>query len=89
VALARTVSLSNAANDPRWLQADLPSSGALTRREREVLHLLVAGQTDREIAERLFIGHRTVQDHVSHILGKLGAVNRTEATAVAIRDGLV
>jgi DNA-binding NarL/FixJ family response regulator len=54
-----------------------------------VLHLLVAGQTDREIAERLFIGHRTVQDHVSHILGKLGAVNRTEATAVAIRDGLV
>jgi predicted ATPase/DNA-binding NarL/FixJ family response regulator len=89
VALASTVSLSNAANDPRCLQADPPSSGALTRREREVLHLLVAGQTDREIAEHLFIGHRTVQDHVSHILGKLGAVNRTEATAVAIRDGLV
>jgi non-specific serine/threonine protein kinase len=89
VALARTVSLPDAASDPRCLQSDLRSSGALTRREREVLQLLIAGQTDREIAERLFIGHRTVQDHVSHILGKLGAANRTEATAVAIRDGLI
>jgi DNA-binding NarL/FixJ family response regulator len=67
----------------------MPEVPTLTRREREVLHLLVAGGTDRAIAERLFIGHRTVQDHVSHILGKLGVVNRTEAAAVAIRDGLL
>jgi DNA-binding CsgD family transcriptional regulator len=89
VALAGTISLANATNAPRDSPADLAGPRALTPREREVLQLLVVGQTDREIAEGLFIGHRTVQDHVSHILGKLGVVNRTEATAVAIRNGLI
>ncbi len=62
---------------------------ALTPRERDVLRLLVGGLTDREIATALFIGHRTAQDHVSHILDKLGVVNRTEAAALAVRTNLI
>ena len=65
------------------------ASRGLTAREVDVVRLLIAGQTDREIAAALFIGHRTAQDHVSNIIGKLGVANRTEAVAVAVRDRLV
>ena len=61
----------------------------LTRREREVLLLLGQRLTDREIGERLFIGSRTVECHVSRLLAKLDARNRREAAAVAARLGLV
>jgi non-specific serine/threonine protein kinase len=61
----------------------------LTPREAEVLRRLVAGQTDREIAAALFLSRRTVQDHVSHLLAKLGVANRTAAAAVAVRDHLI
>ncbi|MFN8591064.1 MAG: LuxR C-terminal-related transcriptional regulator [Thermomicrobiales bacterium] len=61
----------------------------LTARQLEILRLVVAGSTDREIAETLFIGHRTAQDHVSNLIGKLGVANRTEAAAFAVREGLV
>jgi DNA-binding CsgD family transcriptional regulator len=57
----------------------------LTEREREVLALLVAGRTNREIGEILFISPKTAGVHVSNILGKLGAVNRVEAASVAHR----
>ncbi|MDQ3493306.1 MAG: helix-turn-helix transcriptional regulator [Chloroflexota bacterium] len=58
-----------------------PLSGAsLTPREAEVLHLLAAGQTDSAIAATLFISVRTVENHVAHILAKLGV--RTRAAAV-------
>ena len=61
----------------------------LTPREVDVLRLLVAGRSDRQIGTELFIGHRTAQDHVSNVIAKLGVANRTEAAAVAVRDGLV
>jgi DNA-binding NarL/FixJ family response regulator len=61
----------------------------LTPREQEVLRLLVHGRSDREIAAELFLSRRTVQDHVSHLLGKLGVTNRTAAAAVAVRDALI
>lgn len=61
----------------------------LTPREQEVLRLLVAGKTDREIAETLFVGRRTASTHVANLLAKLEADNRTEAAAVAVRNGLV
>ncbi|HQY31455.1 MAG TPA: response regulator transcription factor, partial [Thermomicrobiales bacterium] len=61
----------------------------LTPRERDVLQLLVAGKSDREIAEALFIGSRTVQTHVSNLIAKLAVTNRTEAAACAVRMGLV
>lgn len=60
----------------------------LTRRERQILTQLCARLTDQEIAERLYLSPRTVEGHVSHILGKLGAANRREAAAAAVRLGL-
>jgi two-component system, NarL family, response regulator LiaR len=52
------------------------------------LRLLVEGQSDREIAETLFIGARTVQTHVANLFAKLGVNARAEAAAVAVRRGL-
>jgi ATP/maltotriose-dependent transcriptional regulator MalT len=60
----------------------------LTKREREVLHLLTAGLSDREIADALFISPRTAGYHVSNLLGKLGVASRTAAVAFALRHGL-
>ena len=57
----------------------------LTRREREVLDLVAAGATNRQIAERLFISEKTASVHVSRILTKLGAADRREASALARR----
>jgi len=62
--------------------------GGLTQREVEVLRLVAAGKTDREIAEELVIGVRTVSTHVSNILNKTNAANRTEAATYATRNDL-
>ena len=61
----------------------------LTEREQEVLALLAQGKTNREIAEQLVVTERTAKFHVSSILGKLGAGNRTEAVVLAQERGLV
>src|SRR6266508_198022 len=61
----------------------------LTQREVDVLRLLARHQTDKEIAEALFVGPRTVQTHVANILNKLGVENRRAAAAEAARLGLV
>lgn len=61
----------------------------LTVRETEVLQLVARGMTNRDIAEKLFISKNTVRNHVISLLEKLGTRDRTEATAVAIRQGLV
>ena len=66
-----------------------PSSAGLTSRELDVLRLLAAGHSDREIGEALFIGTRTVQTHVGNIFAKLGVNARAEAAAVAVRRGIV
>jgi predicted ATPase/DNA-binding CsgD family transcriptional regulator len=55
----------------------------LTRREREILDLLAVGHSDAEIANRLFISQRTVNNHVHAILNKLGVQNRTQAATYA------
>lgn len=62
---------------------------ALTSREMEVLRLLAQGKANREIAGELVISERTVKFHVSSILSKLGAGNRTEAVSVAAQRGLI
>ena len=61
---------------------------ALTDREREVLRLLARGLSNREIGTELFITPKTASVHVSNILAKLGAASRTEAAAIAHREGL-
>jgi DNA-binding NarL/FixJ family response regulator len=61
----------------------------LTAREADVLRLLVRGHTNPEIARTLGVGTGTVRGHVTHILGKLGATNRSEAAVLAIQLGLV
>jgi DNA-binding NarL/FixJ family response regulator len=68
--------------------AALPGA-ALTARELDVLRLLAAGLQNKEIGARLVITERTVKFHVSSILGKLGAGNRTEAVTIAAQQGLI
>ena len=60
----------------------------LTQREIEVLRLISGGKTDREIGEELFISVKTVGNHVSNILNKTSAANRTEAAVYAARQGI-
>ncbi|KAA1418960.1 AAA family ATPase [Nocardioides humilatus] len=63
--------------------------GALTARELEVLEVLAEGRTNEQIASMLYMSPKTASVHVSRILAKLGAENRTEAVAVARRIGLL
>jgi len=66
----------------------LSNGSAITPREREILELLASGARNREIASKLFLSVHTVEYHVTHILQKLEARNRTEASIRAARLGL-
>jgi len=61
----------------------------LTRRELDVLSLLVDGLSQPEIAAKLFVTPKTVGKHIEHILAKLGVHSRAQAVAVAVRDELI
>jgi DNA-binding NarL/FixJ family response regulator len=61
----------------------------LTRREVEVLALLVRGRSNKEIAAKLFISETTVKGHLRSVFTKLNVLSRTEATTTALRRGLV
>jgi len=61
----------------------------LTHRELEVVAMLAGGRSNREIADELFVTVDTVKKHVTHILEKLGAANRTQAVARARELGLI
>ena len=61
----------------------------ITPREREVLALIAAGRANKEIAAHLGVSEDTVKRHVSHILEKLDVNDRAQATAEAIRRGIV
>ena len=61
----------------------------LTDRELEVLALLAADRSNQRIAHELVVALDTVKKHVTHVLGKLGAANRTEAVARARQLGLI
>ncbi|MEU3840710.1 AAA family ATPase [Streptomyces sp. NPDC028635] len=73
---------------PEADSADPAEALGLTSRERDVLRLVSAGRTNRQIAEELFISPKTASVHVSNILAKLGVSGRGEAAAVAHRLGL-
>ncbi len=72
----------------RW-RSGPPATGALTRREADVLRLLARGRTNKQIAAGLGLGVRTIEGHVSSLLGKLGVTSRTEAVAFALGHHLV
>ncbi len=61
----------------------------LTKREKEILHLLVEGIDNHSIAEDLFISVQTVRNHIRHIYEKLQVHSKTQAVVKAIREGLV
>jgi DNA-binding NarL/FixJ family response regulator len=65
------------------------SDEPLTAREVEVLRQVAGGNRNRDIAERLFISEETVKVHVKHIMEKLGASDRTQAVAIAVRRGII
>jgi DNA-binding NarL/FixJ family response regulator len=69
--------------------AEHMSDESLTGREIEVLRHLAGGNRNRDIAERLFISEETVKVHVKHIMEKLGASDRTQAVAIALRRGII
>ena len=77
----------------RTLRAALHSPGVLveplSEREREVLVMLAQGIPNKEIADKLHLAEGTVKNHVSNILGKLQAQNRTEAADIARKRGLI
>ena len=65
------------------------SDEALTGREIEVLQLIVEGNRNRDIAQRLFISEETVKAHIKHSMEKLGANDRTQAVTIAARRGII
>jgi len=79
--------------DPGLISGDAPDEAfepmALTGREREVLGLLAAGSSNREIAAALFVSLPTVKTHLAHIYDKLEARNRNEALGRAMTLGLL
>jgi DNA-binding NarL/FixJ family response regulator len=62
---------------------------ALTPRELEVLQQIAGGNRNKDVAERLFITEETVKVHVKHLMEKLGARDRTDAVAIALRRGII
>ncbi|MER5871717.1 response regulator transcription factor [Streptomyces sp. NPDC002044] len=76
------------ATDPAPAASDEPKAPRLTDRETEVLRLVAKGLSYKQIAERLVISHRTVQNHVQNTLGKLQLHNRVELVRYAIERGL-
>jgi DNA-binding NarL/FixJ family response regulator len=91
----RAVARGEGALDPKVTSAVIGAAASgrspldqLTGREREVLDLLGAALTNREISRRLVISEKTVKHHVSAVLRKLGVPDRTQAALVAVRSGL-
>jgi DNA-binding NarL/FixJ family response regulator len=85
IAAVRTVAVGMTTFAPK---SDQPAP-LLTGREREVLDLIAAGSTNREIAQRLFLSPHTVKEHTSTLYRKLHARNRAEAVQRAQRIGLL
>jgi DNA-binding NarL/FixJ family response regulator len=69
--------------------AEHMSDEDLTSREIEVLDHIAGGNRNRDIADKLFITEETVKVHIKHIMEKLGASDRTQAVAIAVRRGII
>jgi DNA-binding NarL/FixJ family response regulator len=69
--------------------ADYCGDDGLTVREVEVLQLVAAGNRNRDVAEKLSVAEETVKSHLSHIMEKLNASDRTQAVAIGVRRGII
>jgi ATP/maltotriose-dependent transcriptional regulator MalT len=74
---------------PSWLGLVRRSGPLLTEREVEILGLLATGQSNREMARRLFVSEATVKSHLSHIYTKLEVDTRAAAVARAIEQRII
>ena len=81
--------MAPAASSPPAAGATSGMAIVLTQREKQVVALLTEGASNKLIARRLGISVHTAKFHVAAILQKLGAVNRTDAIAIAMREGLI
>jgi LuxR family maltose regulon positive regulatory protein len=88
-ALLRACGRADAVPPRRSAAAPPGMAEPLTGRELEVLRLIAAGRSNQGIARELFVSLDTVKKHVTHLLGKLGVANRTEAVARALQLGLI
>ena len=87
VAMMRALEVFEGELDQR-IEAMQQAQSLANERELEILARLAEGKTNREIAQELFLSHKTVRNYVSTVLQKLGTTNRTEAAAYAIRHHL-
>ena len=78
-----------AAGDPETAAAPVAPYGGLSRREVEIARLVAGGLSNKEIGARLFISERTVDNHVQHVLNKLGFHTRAQIAAWAAEHGLL
>ncbi|TJY40694.1 response regulator transcription factor [Cohnella pontilimi] len=85
-AAGQLVNLVSAPEPPPESRDASPFS-LLTKREQDVLRLLAAGKSNKEIGSALFITEKTVKTHVSHVLDKLGLADRTQAAILAVKNG--
>lgn len=72
---------------PRQIEAEVVNAQPITAREREVLSLVAEGYSNKAIGSRLFISERTVRNHLTYIMTKLRASDRTHAVVTAVRLG--
>jgi DNA-binding NarL/FixJ family response regulator len=80
----------------KWVPAEVAArlaehitDDALTQREVDVLRHVAGGNRNRDIGHRLFISEETIKVHIKHIMEKLGASDRTQALAIAVRRGII
>jgi two-component system NarL family response regulator len=77
---------------PQWIRdrvSERKFQPSLSRREREILEMVAKGLTNKEIGRAIQVSHFTVRNHVRHIIAKLEVGDRTEATTVAIQQGIL
>jgi DNA-binding CsgD family transcriptional regulator len=77
------------ATEPFLVNAQRLAKLGITRRELEILELIAAGLSNREIAEKVFVSENTVKTHSSRLFDKLGAKRRTQAVQIAKDAGLI
>lgn len=87
--VVREVPVPVAAGAPFARNAARVEALGLTPRELEILELIAAGLSNREIAERVFVSENTVKTHSSRVFDKLGARRRTEAVRIGKAEGLI